>query len=65
MRLRRALESSASFASSAALWLSVWRIMCRKKFVFGFGAPDLDLYVMSILEVCVNIDVTTVHTFWG
>jgi hypothetical protein len=41
--LRRALDSSASLASNAALWLSVWRIMCRKKFVLGLGAPDFGL----------------------
>jgi hypothetical protein len=41
--LRRAFDSSASRASRAALWLSVWRIMLRKKFVLGFGAPDFSL----------------------
>ena len=34
----RAFASSASFASKAALWLSVSLIRCLRKRVFGFGA---------------------------
>lgn len=48
--LRRAFDSSASFASSAALWLSVCRIMCRKKLVLGFGAPDFALWSIRWLQ---------------
>lgn len=42
--LSRALDSSASFASSAALWVSVSRKMFRKKRVFGLGAWPVGLH---------------------
>jgi hypothetical protein len=50
MRLKRAFESSASLASNAALWLSVWRMMLRKNFVFGFGAPDFILATVNTVR---------------
>ena len=42
--LSRARDSSASFARSAVLWLSVWRMRCCKKFLFGLGAREFILW---------------------
>lgn len=46
-RRKRARESFASRANNAALWLSVWRMMCRRKVVFGLGACGLLLELVN------------------